>query len=113
MLLANNKERIHAYKRGLYQLNLLKKELEILKQNQEEARKQYDYNLFLFEELEKTNLQVGEQELIEEQLEKLNNVEVIKLNLSEAIAISTSEEIGIQNLLTSLESNLQKNSSFF
>ncbi len=110
--LANNKERIHAYKRGLHQLNLLKKELEILKQNQEEARKQYDYNLFLFEELEKTNLQVGEQELIEEQLEKLNNVEVIKLNLSEAIAISTSEEIGIQNLLTSLESNLQKIAPF-
>lgn len=110
--LANNEDSIHSYKRGLHQLNLLKKALEIVEQNQQEARQQYDYNLYLFEELEKANLQVGEQEIIEEQLGKLNNIEVIKANLSEAIEISTNEEIGVQNLVATLQSKLQKTASF-
>jgi len=110
--LAKNQQKIASYKRGLKELNSLKKELEILKNQQREANQQYDYNLHLYTELVEANLKEDEQESLEERLEKLNNVEDIKLNLSEALQISINDEVGIQNLLNSLASNVQKISGF-
>jgi DNA repair protein RecN (Recombination protein N) len=110
--LAKNSESIESFKKELQSLTKLKKELEKLEKNQQEATKQYDYNLFLFNELEKAILKIDEQQELEEKLEKLNNIEDIKLNLSEALAISTNEEIGIQNLLFTLENRLSKIASF-
>jgi DNA repair protein RecN (Recombination protein N) len=110
--LAKNSESIESFKKELQSLTKLKKELEKLEKNQQEATKQYDYNLFLFNELEKATLKIDEQQELEEKLEKLNNIEDIKLNLSEALAISTNEEIGIQNLLFTLENRLSKIASF-
>lgn len=110
--LANNSKKIASYKRGLKLYNQLVKELNELKKNQELAAEQYEYNLHLFEELTKADLQENEQELVEQSLGKLNNIEEIKLNLSEAQAISFNEEIGLKSLLTSIANNLNKISSF-
>ncbi|OSY87772.1 DNA recombination protein RecN [Tenacibaculum holothuriorum] len=111
-VLAKNQTKIASYKRGLKKYNSLKKELAILLQSQDEAKQQYEYNLHLFNELEEANLEIGEQETIEEKLEKLNNIEDIKLNLSEALQKAISEEMGVQSMLYSLENNLQKIASF-
>ena len=110
--LAKNGTIIASYKQGLQSLSKLKKELEKLEKNQQEAIKQYEYNLFLFNELEKAKLQIDEQQDLEEKLEKLNNIEDIKLNLSEALAVSINEEIGIQNLVFILENRLSKIAPF-
>ena len=110
--LAKNGSIIGTYKQGLQSLSKLKKELEKLEKNQQEAIKQYEYNLFLFNELEKAKLQIDEQQELEEKLDKLNNIEEIKLNLSEALAISVNEEIGIQSLLLILENRLSKIAPF-
>lgn len=110
--LARNKNRIDSYKRGFVQLGKLKKEFAELEAKQLEAKQQYDYNLHLFKELEKANVKVDEQQILEEKLGKLNNVEEIKSNLSEAIVITNNEEVGIQNLLHTLENRLTKISSF-
>lgn len=111
-VLAKNDAKIASYKRGLKKYNGLKKELKELLQNQDEAKQKYEYNLHLFTELEEAKLEIGEQESLEEKLEKLNNIEEIKLNLSEALQKSIDEEVGVQNLLYSLENNLQKISSY-
>ncbi len=110
--LADNQDKIASYQRGYQQLNLHKKELQALELIQKEANQQYDYNLHLFNELEEANLKAEEQETLEEKLEKLNNIEDIKLNLSEALEISVNEEVGIQNLLNTLESRLDKIAPF-
>ncbi|MBG7613056.1 DNA repair protein RecN [Polaribacter sp. BAL334] len=110
--LAKNGTIIASYKQGLQSLSKLKRELEKLEKNQQEAIKQYEYNLFLFNELEKAKLQIDEQQDLEEKLEKLNNIEDIKLNLSEALAVSINEEIGIQNLVFILENRLSKIAPF-
>ena len=110
--LVKNQQKIASYKRGLTELNSLKKELTELENQQREANQQYDYNLHLFNELEEANLQVGEQLELEEKLEKLNNVEEIKLNLSEAIQTASNDEVGLQSLIYNLENNLNKISSF-
>ena len=106
--LAGNALKIESYKRGLKLFTQLTKELNELKKNQETATQNYEYNLFLYEELKKAKLQSDEQEVIEQSLDKLNNIEEIKLNLSEAQALALSDEIGLQILLNSFVSNLHK-----
>lgn len=110
--LAKNASKIESYKKGLINLKNLKKQLEDLKTSQREANQQHDYNLHLFNELNDANLEIDEQEILEEKLEKLNNIEDIKINLSEALEISINEEIGLQTLLNTLENRLSKISSF-
>jgi DNA repair protein RecN (Recombination protein N) len=110
--LAKNTAKVGSYKRGVNQLNKLQKERESLEKTQTEIKLQYEYNLHLFTELEQAKLQVDEQEVHEEKLEKLNNIEDIKLNLSEALEISSNEQIGIQALLHTLENRLSRIASY-
>ncbi|WP_298286928.1 DNA repair protein RecN [uncultured Lutibacter sp.] len=110
--LANNSAKIESYKRGLSVFNKLTKELKKIKEHQAVANEQYEYNLHLFEELEKANLKPDEQAILEQQLDKENNIEEIKLNLTEAQALALNEEIGIQALLSSFTSNLNKIKSY-
>ncbi len=110
--LANNTAKIESYKRGLTLFNQLTKELAELKSNQEIAKENYQYNLHLFEELQQANLKNDEQEIIEQSLEKLNNIEEIKLNLSQAQSIALNDEIGLQTLLNSFAKNLNNIASY-
>ena len=66
----------------------------------------------MFTELEQANINKEEQDHLEEQFEKLNNVEEIKRNLSEGFAIATNEEVGLQSLLYSLQYKLETIASF-
>ncbi|WP_369048863.1 DNA repair protein RecN [Tenacibaculum sp. UWU-22] len=110
--MAKNQSKIASYKRGLYTYNKLQKELKNLQEETEKLNEQYEYNLHLFNELEEAKLQEGEQETLEEKLDKLNHIEEIKQNLSESLVISINDEIGLQTLFYSLENKLQKISSY-
>ena len=109
---ANNESKLAYYQSGLASYTKEKKKLEEIQHAQREAHLQYDYNSHLYNELLEAKLIEDEQELLEEKLEKINNVEEIKQNLSEALQISTDENIGIQNLLYSLEQKLTKIDSY-
>lgn len=111
-VLAKNEQKLASYQRGLKQLNSYQKEFQELEAKQREANQQYDYNLHLYNELIEAKLKPDEQEELEEQFEKLNNVEDIQLNLSEAVNIVSAEEIGVQTLLNALENRLHKIAPF-
>lgn len=64
-----------------------------------QAKKDQDYFQFQFNELEDANLKAGEQPVMEQELEALNNAEEIKLNLSKTVFGLNGGE---QNILTSL-----------
>lgn len=110
--LAKNKKYLDSFYRGLQIYKSLNKELEKTLKEQENLKQQYDYNLHLFEELETANFTTDEQEELEQQLDKLNNVESIKLNLSEAISILQTEELGLLDKMVVVQNNLQKIASF-
>ncbi|MDV7188488.1 DNA repair protein RecN [Lutibacter sp. TH_r2] len=110
--LANTTAKIESYKRGLKLYTKLNKELNQLKLQQEKSKEQYEYNLHLYNELEDAKLKENEQEVIEKELDKLNNIEAIKLNLSEAQSIAFNEEVGLQSLLNSFSNNLNLIKSF-
>ena len=110
--IANNESKLASYKIGLASYTKEKKRLEEIQLAQREASLQYDYNSHLYNELLEAKLIEDEQELLEEKLDKINNVEEIKQNLSEALQLTTDENIGIQNLLFSLEQKLAKIASY-
>ena len=109
---ANNESKLASYQSGLASYTKEKKKLEEIQHEQREAHLQYDYNSHLYNELLEAKLIEDEQELLEEKLEKINNVEEIKQNLSAALQLTTDENIGIQNLLYSLEQKLTKIDSY-
>ena len=109
---ASNDSNLTSYISELAKYISEKKRLEEIQLAQREATLQYDYNSHLYNELLEAKLIEDEQELLEEKLEKINNVEEIKQNLSEALQLSTDDTIGIQNLLYSLEQKLAKISTY-
>lgn len=105
---ANNESKIVAFQSEFKQYKSLISELKKATEEKESLGKEQEYNLFLFEELEKAKLKVGEQQELEEESEKLNNIEFLKENISKVIAISNQEEIGLLANLKEVKSSLQK-----
>ena len=110
--LANADREIESYKRGLTLLKEKEKEVNTLIGNQEDFRKEYDYNAFLLKELDEAKLKPGELLELEEQYEQLNNIEEIQERLSGSISIVSSEEIGVSDQLNTIKNNLTKIESY-
>ena len=110
--IAGNEAKLVSYKKGLAIFRKQQKALRELLAIQESAKAQYEYNSHLFEELKKADFKEGEQEELEETLDKLNNSEEIRINLSEAFALASAEEVGLQSQLHIFSSNLGKIANF-
>lgn len=96
---ANHQELLTQYADNFKQYKVLEKKLAELSLKESQAKKELDYFQFQFNELEDSNLKIGEQTAIEQELETLNNAEEIKLNLSKAAFGLNGSEV---NLLSSL-----------
>ncbi|WP_406823583.1 DNA repair protein RecN [Pedobacter sp. KACC 23697] len=101
--LANHKSLLTDYRRGFkkfkYDTALLKK----LIAEADEARNKQDYEQFLFNELEQAKLQDGEQEDLEQELERLTHAETIKRALlTSSGLINESEPSALQILKEAL-----------
>lgn len=101
--LADNKEKLTQYQGELFKYNKLVKELSQLKDFQENATKEQDYDSFLLKELESAPLKSGIQEELEIQYEQLNNVEIIIEELSKGNQLLNDEQIGAVALLSELK----------
>lgn len=75
------------------------------------AEADYDYNVFRFNELEQAQLQEGEQERLEQELEIVSHGEEIKKTLSEIEFAFDNDENSILQQLKRFEQNLQKHTS--
>jgi len=83
-----------------------KKIYENLQSQQAELIKLHDYNLYLLKELKDANLQDGEKEKKEEELESLIHSEDIKSGLSNATDVMNGEQYGVISSLVELRSSL-------
>ncbi|NJW51460.1 DNA repair protein RecN [Salinimicrobium oceani] len=106
--LAANEARLKEYQKELQQLKRLQKELQQLREDQAQATKEYDYNLFLLTELQQAKLEPGMQEELEERYEELSNVEQLTEQLGGAINNIQQEEIGAAASLREAKNSLQK-----
>ena len=109
--LAKNSEKLKNYQQSLMQLRTLEKQLQELREEQAQASKEYDYNLFLLNELQQAKLVEGMQEELEERYEELSNVEQLTEQLGSSINIIQQEDIGAAASLREAKNNLQRISS--
>jgi DNA repair protein RecN (Recombination protein N) len=108
---AGTADDIKVYKERLSVLKKIQSELKKLQAQKDTLAKEQDYNNFLLQELLSAGLKPGEQEELEQQLEKLGNVEFLKESLSKALALAGEEQIGVMPNLKEIRATLQKISS--
>ena len=107
-LLAGNEEKLNQYKDAFSAFKEEQKALGKLIEAQSSANKEYDYNLFLLNELQDANLYSDMQQELEERLEELSHVEQLQEQLGAAIQHLQQEEIGAANVLKEAGHNLQR-----
>ncbi len=96
---AQHTDSLTEYAKNYKLFKSLEKILNELLSRESQAKKELDYFQFQFNELEEANLKAGEQTVVEQELETLNNAEEIKLNLSKT---ANGLNGGEQNILSSL-----------
>jgi DNA repair protein RecN (Recombination protein N) len=109
---ANNSDSITLYQSELKKYKADKSKLNALIKRKADASKEKEYNTFLLEELVGAKLKSGEQEVLEEDYEQLNNVEIIKESLDKSLAIANEEQIGVMHNLNEIKNALQKIATF-
>ncbi|MFD1605761.1 DNA repair protein RecN [Flavobacterium artemisiae] len=110
--IAGNFETISEYQKVLKSYRSDKAKHNALLKKQSDAGKEQEYNTFLLNELVAANLKSGEQEELEADYEKLNNVEIIKESLDKSLAIANEEQFGVFHNLNEIKNSLQKIVSF-
>lgn len=110
--IAENKSELLKYQEGLKKYKTEKALLTSLIKKQGESIKEQEYHTFLLEELLSAKLMDGEQEQLEEDFERLNNVETIKEAIDKSLAIANEEEIGVLHHLKEIKSTFQRITPF-
>ena len=110
--IADNQDIVLEYQTLLKSFKLDKSKLNTLLKRQSESIKEQEYNTFLVNELLSAQLKSGEQEILESDFEKLNNVEIIKESIDKSLAIANEEQIGVINNLKEIKASLQKIGAF-
>ncbi len=106
--LAKATPELGSYQRGLSKLKTKEKALKELETIATEAKKEYEYNTFLLQELIDAKLKANEQETLEESYKQLNNVEEIQNSLSEVLGVLTAEELGANAQLNTIKLRVHK-----
>lgn len=110
--IANNGEVISSYQKLLKIYKSEKSKLNALLKKQSDAGKEQEYNTFLLNELVVAKLKSGEQEELEADFEKLNNVEIIKESIDKSLVIANEEQFGVFHNLNEIKASLQKIATF-
>tara|TARA_R100001369_G_scaffold38256_1_gene63799 strand:- start:7604 stop:9256 length:1653 start_codon:yes stop_codon:yes gene_type:complete len=110
--LAKNQDFLLNFKKAYRVYKDLQLQLKELKDEQAQAMKEHDYNLFLMNELIEAKLKDGEQLELEERYEELNNVEILTEHLSAAVNQILLEDVGSLSGLKDVRTNLSKISKY-
>lgn len=86
----------------------LHKEIERQREELDKYRKEQDYWQFLFDELDKLDLVAGEQERMEEALERLSHAQALHVTLAAAVAETDGEEMSLRSRVGNLLRELKK-----
>ena len=100
-LLKNYKDTLADYKEN-------QKKLESLQNQQQQSKKDYDYNSFLLQEIEEAQVLNLDLKALESQYETLNNVDYIQSELQFAQQVLNHEDVGISTQLTELKQRFNK-----
>ena len=105
--LSNHNSLLLDYRNGFKKLKSEVSRLKKLISDADEARSRQDYEQFLFNELEQANIKEGEQEELEQELERLTHAETIKRALLTASGLLTESEPSALQLLKEAQIQFQ------
>lgn len=109
---ASNFDVLKEYSLHLKEYKKLNSDLRDKKELLLSIAKEQDYHSFLLEELLAAKLKAGEQELLEAQFEKLNNVEFINENLARILSLSNQDPFGVIQSIKDIKLSIQKIASY-
>lgn len=109
---ASNFDVLKEYSLHLKEYKKLNSDLQDKKELLLSIAKEQDYHSFLLEELLAAKLKAGEQELLEAQFEKLNNVEFINENLARILSLSNQDPFGVIQSIKDIKLSIQKIASY-
>ncbi len=110
--IANDESLLFDYKSELNTYKKLKQELIHLETSLVESKKEYDYNLFLLNELQEAQLDNINIETLESSYEQLSNVETINEVMSYSKSLLNNEELGVIERLNEIKRQLSNISSY-
>lgn len=91
--LAGNDAAIRLYRKSFFVWQTKQRELQALKDEKTAFLKEFDYNQYLYNELEELDLKENELEIIDEELKVLNNSEDIKAGIQRVyVALNEDEQ---------------------
>lgn len=105
-LVAGNSELLSQYKTAFNDYKRAQRELEQLEQAQAAAAKEFDYNQYLFKELDALKLDNLDEVELDQEYETLSNVERIQELLAEVLAALADEQLGAGNQIRSASAQL-------
>jgi len=107
-ILGKNRDILAEYSKKLAEYKNNRKILEQTQNKLKKSLKERDFDLFVFNELDQVNLIENEQQELEIEYEKLNNIETIKDVLSQTINLSENEIGGVLQNLNEIKSSFSK-----
>lgn len=110
--LAGNAKDLEQYQIVFKNYVYVLKELETLKHEQDAANKEFDYNKFLFDELDEVNFSENEIENTETEIKLISNAENIKAILSEIYFTLQESETPIVQEVKTISNKLQSLQNF-
>ncbi|MEQ1798914.1 MAG: DNA repair protein RecN [Lacibacter sp.] len=99
---------VKQYHSRFLQFAKLQKELQLLKEEQLQAKKEQDYKQFLLDELEQASFKENELEQIDQELNLLNNAGAISTVLNDAVQLLKESDTPLVQQLKSLLLKLQQ-----
>src|SRR5690606_38662840 len=105
---AENKELRKKFTQQYRSYQHVKAEYEALQQETIRQKTETDYHQFLFQELDDAQLKAGEQQQLEEEMNRLQHAEEIKLSLQKAVFLLDSREESALQLLRQTHGELQQ-----
>lgn len=103
---AQNNSLLHQYQEAYKDFRRKEKLFNDIKAQAEELNKEADYNHFLLEELEKSDLREGEQTELEEELQIIEHAEEIKSKLFECAELLDQSEYSVLSGLQQITKNI-------
>jgi len=101
-IFAENQSIFQIYQKTYQVYRKAEKAYQNLKKEAQEITQELDYQTFLFQELEKAELDDISQEDLEQKLNKLENAEMIKTNLNLMLEQLSKSEFSAENLIQSI-----------
>ncbi|MDA8592018.1 DNA repair protein RecN [Flavobacteriaceae bacterium] len=106
--LAQTHDLLKAYKSTLADYKENQKELELLQNQQQQSKKDHDYNSFLRQEIEEAQVLNLDLKVLESQYETLNNVDYIQSELQFVQEVLSHEDVGVSTQLNELKQRFNK-----